>query len=66
MNKSFVNRKVERIEKSLTRLENNQYCDLSIEYIISQIEWLWKFRYISHDKMEELADRVINIFEGEK
>ena len=62
-NLDFVNKKVNRLEKALDRLEKNQYSELSLDYISNQISWLWKFRYITHDKMEELADRVINLYE---
>lgn len=59
-------RELDRIERALDRYEHGMYADLSIEYIANKISWLWKFRHISEDKMNELCDRVIAINTGRK
>lgn len=32
-----------------------------IDWITDRIDWCWKFRKITEDQMEELADRVVKI-----
>ena len=56
-----IDRKVKRLENNLNRLERGLYHELSIDYIISQIDWLWKYRYISESKKNDLCDKVIEI-----
>ncbi len=35
----------------------------SIEWIADRIDWCWKFRHITKEQMEELADRVCKILD---
>ena len=58
-----IKKKVKRITCALDHIEKGMYTDVSTEWIINQIAWLWKFRCISHDEMNQLADRVIHILE---
>lgn len=60
-----VQKKVNRIENILDRMEKGLYTGISIGYISDQIAWLWKFRYIDHDTLTNLTTRVtyvINTF----
>lgn len=61
MKKDGVERKVRRIYKSLDAIERGLYAEFSIDYICSQIDWLWKFRYITEEEMESLVNRAIEI-----
>ena len=65
MSQRPVSKWIARVEDALTRHENYQRCDLSVSWIANRIEWLWKFRYISAEKMNELCDRVIALNERE-
>ena len=58
-----IKKKVKRITRALDHIEKGMYADMSVELIADQINWLWKFRYISHEEMSMLADRVIHILE---
>lgn len=35
----------------------------SIEWITDRIDWCWKFRHITKEQMEELADRSCKILD---
>ena len=37
--------------------------DKSISWICDRIDWCWKFRHITKEQMEELADRCCNVLE---
>ena len=39
------------------------YHQYGIDWITDRIDWCWKFRKITKDQMEELADRIIKILE---
>ena len=40
--------------------------DKSIDWIADRIDWCWKFRHITKEQMEELADRVVKIIDGDE
>ena len=39
------------------------YKTKSIDWICDRIDWCWKFRHITKEQMEELADRCCNVLE---
>lgn len=43
--------------------EYKPYHQYSIDWITDRIDWCWKFRKITEDQMEELANRAIEIME---
>ena len=45
--------------------ENKPWHDKSIDWICNRIDWCWKFRHITENQMEELAERVCKIMDGE-
>lgn len=54
------------IDKALTRLEQDKYAIHSIEWCISHIDWAWKWRKITKEQMEELAERCCALLDAEK
>lgn len=50
-----IEKKIKKIENTLSRMENGLYTDVSIGYITDQIAWLWKYRYIDYDTMTRLT-----------
>lgn len=44
---------------------NKPYKIYSLDWIADRIDWAWKWRKITKEQMEELADRVVKIYEGE-
>lgn len=52
----------EEINKALLSYENyKSWHDKSISWICDRIDWCWKWRKITKDQMEELADRTTAI-----
>ena len=52
------------IDQALKSYEDcKPYHPKSIDWICDRIDWCWKFRHISEDQMQELADRVIAIMD---
>ena len=54
---------------ALDALEQGRYCGLNIQWCGDTTSWLWKWRKISKEEMEELCDRVItlcNAYKGDK
>ena len=43
--------------------EYKSWHDKSIDWICNRIEWCWKFRHITKEQMEKLADRCCNVLE---
>lgn len=56
--KETILKKIKRVEDALTRMENGMYPGVSIGWITDTIAWLWKFRYISYDKLTDLTARA--------
>lgn len=46
--------------------EYKPWHDKSIDWIADRIDWCWKFRHITKEQMEELADRVVKIIDGDE
>ena len=54
----------EEINKELkTYEEYNPWHTKSIDWICNRIDWCWKWKKITKEQMEELADRVVNYLE---
>ena len=52
------------IDKAISRYENYYpWKEKSIEWICNRIDWCWKFRHITKEQMEELADRCCKVLE---
>lgn len=50
------------IDEALQSYEDfKPYHTKSIDWICDRIDWCWKFRYITREQMESLADRATNI-----
>lgn len=53
------------IDKVLKRYEEHKpYFDKNIDWAANRIDWCWRWRKITKEQMEELADRVIKIFKN--
>ena len=53
--------KIQKVNDSITRLEHGKYCDVDINWITTQIDWLYKFRHIDYEQMSEFAERITNV-----
>ena len=52
------------IDSALTSYENcKSWHEKSIPWICDRIDWCWKFKHITREQMEELADRVRRVLE---
>ena len=55
-----------QIENAIQSYENYKpYHQHTIEWICNRIDWCWKWRKISEEKMQEFADRIIKVMESE-
>ena len=54
-----------RIKRIFTDIKRGRLPLSYIEWCENRIDWAWKWRRITHDEMEELADLVIK-FNGGK
>jgi hypothetical protein len=53
------------IDEELKRYEEYKpWHTKSIDWICNRIDWCWKWRKITKNQMEELADRVTAILKG--
>ena len=55
---------IKRINKALDAMEQGRYAGLKLGWITERIDWLWKFRHITREQMEKLADRTTYIIEN--
>ena len=54
----------EEIDKVLKEYENYKpYHTRNIDWACNRIDWCWKWKKITKEEMEELADRATAIFE---
>ena len=54
------------IDKVISEYENNKsWHDKTLDWAANRVDWCWKWRKITKEQMEELADRVTAIFIGE-
>ena len=55
-----------QIENAIQSYENYKpYHQHTIEWICNRIDWCWKWRKISEEKMNEFAERIIKVMESE-
>lgn len=53
-----------QIDEALKSYEEfRPYHRFKIEWICNRIDWAWKFRRITREQMEELADRATYVLE---
>ena len=53
------------INKAISEYENHHpYPTKSTSWIANRIDWCWRFRKISESELEELANRMTNIFKN--
>ena len=55
----------EKIDKVLKQHEQHKYSERSLDSISSYIDWAWKWRRITREEMEDVADRVCALYERE-
>lgn len=54
----------DEIDNALIRYEEcMNYKTKTMKWICDRIDWCWKFRKITKNQMEELADRATKVFE---
>ena len=59
-----MNKFYSEIDKALQSYENYKlYHTHNIEWISNRISWCWKWRKITKEQMEELADRCCKVLE---
>lgn len=63
MKKEVVERKVKFVEAELERMEKGRQT-VPVSRICDTIAWLWEWRLITEEKMNELADRAIAVIGG--
>lgn len=51
----------ERVQRELNRMSEGKYSGFTIGQLCDQIDWLWKWRKISHEEMEMMCLQAINI-----
>lgn len=61
MKQETLGKKIKRIEDTFDRMERGMYTGVSIGWVIDQIAWLWKYRYIDHDKLNELSSHAMYV-----
>jgi hypothetical protein len=62
MNNKYYN----EINKVVTEYENGKsYHVRNIDWAADRVVWCWKWRKISKEQMEELADRITAIFDND-
>lgn len=55
------------IDKVLKSYENYApYHDRDMDWVANRIDWCWKWRKITREQMEELANRATKIFEDKR
>ena len=56
----------EEIDNALKSYEcYKPWHEKSIDWICNRIDWCWKFKHITEKQMEELANRVCKVMNGE-
>lgn len=54
----------EEINKALLCYEENKpWHAQSTDWICNRIDWCWKFKHITKEQMEELADRICKVLD---
>ena len=52
------------IDKTLTAIENYKYAPHSIDWCADRVDWCWKWRKITREQMESLAERVTAVYKA--
>ena len=56
----------EQINKAIQDYEQGKsWHDKNIEWICNRIDWCWKWRKITEEQKNELADRICKVMEDE-
>ena len=55
--------KVERLEDILSRIEDGRNAPLDLSWCASTVGWLWKWRKISREQMEDFTTRITTQFD---
>ena len=48
----------EEINRSLTPIEQGRYSARTLDWCVNRVDWCWKWRKITKEQMEELANRI--------
>lgn len=59
-----LNGKIERLYRSLEALSLGRYAEFDIYTCCDMISWLWKYRHITHEQMDDLTSLAIAIMEN--
>lgn len=60
----FMNKYEEQLEKAIRSYEEYRpYHQYTVEWICNRIDWCWKWRKISENKMEDFANRIVKVME---
>lgn len=55
----------EEINQALKSYEEHKpYHTKTMEWVANRIDWCWKWRKITEEQMNELADRATAVFDG--
>ena len=52
------------IDKCLSRHEQGKFTTHSMEWCTDRVAWCWKWRKITKEQMNNLADRICNIYDN--
>ena len=55
----------EEINRSLTPIEKGHYSARTLDWCVNRVDWCWKWRKISQEQMEELANRICACYDAE-
>lgn len=61
-----IKKLVFELEKSIDRLEKGLYPLHNSSWCANRINWLYKFRYISKEQMQNFCDRMMEVFKNER
>ena len=64
MKKKTIAQRIKRIEDQLNRIERGMYADMTTQYIIDYVMWMYKYKHISKAEMYRLVDRITEVIEN--
>lgn len=64
ISQSKIKKKIAEIYDFCDRTERGMWTGKKVSTITDEIDWLWRFRYISREEMEFLTDRVIYVMQN--
>lgn len=56
---------VDRIKRSLDKIENGRYSELSIQQCVDKIDWLARWKKVPEDVWVPLCDQATRILDAE-